>query len=90
MYFETWRAVGEHVEYERTDDGDWRAAFHGAFTVSAEARTPDAALMEVERRIDKLVAEWVIQPSRRAGRPRRRMTSSARRNSTPAPRKPAR
>ena len=65
MYFETWRAVGDHVEYERTGDGGWRAAFDGAFTVSAEARTPDAALMEVERQIDKLVAEWVVHPRQR-------------------------
>jgi hypothetical protein len=90
MYFETWRAVGEHVEYERTDSGDWRAAFHGAFTVSAEARTPDAALMELERRIDKLVAEWVVHPRQRVGRPRRRMTSGASRNSTPDRKRPAR
>lgn len=90
MYFETWRAVGDHVEYERTDDGDWRAAFHGAFAVSAEARTPDAALMDVERQIDKLVAEWVVRPRQRVGRPRRRMTGRARRNSTPGTRGPAR
>jgi predicted RNase H-like HicB family nuclease len=86
MYFETWRAVGDHVEYEKTDDGDWRAAFCGAFTVSAEARTPDAALMEVERQIDKLVAEWVVHPRRRVARPERGMTRRARRNSVPGPR----
>ncbi len=90
MYFETWRAVGDHVEDQRTDDGDWRAAFCGAFTVSGEARTPDAALMEVERQIDKLVAEWVVRPRRRVGRPRPRMTGKARRNSTSDRKRPAR
>jgi hypothetical protein len=88
MYFETYRAVGDHVEYEKTEDGGWRAAFDGAFTVSAEARTPDAALMELERQIDKLVAEWVVRPSQRAGRTERGrgMTRRARRNSAPGPR----
>jgi hypothetical protein len=80
MYFETYRAVGDHVEYERTDDGGWRAAFDGAFTVSAEARTPDAALMELERQLDRLVAEWVVLPRQRGARPGRGMTSRARRN----------
>ena len=86
MYFETWRTVGDHVEYERTGDGGWRAAFDGAFAVSAEARTPDAALMEVERQIDKLVAEWVVHPSQRVGRRGRGMMRRARRNSVPGPR----
>ena len=90
MYFETWRAVGDHVEYERTGDGGWRAALGGAFTVSAEGRTPDAALMELERQIDKLVAEWVVHPRRRVARPERWMTRRARRNSVPGARKPAR
>lgn len=90
MYFETWRAVGDHVEYERTGDGGWRAAFDGAFTASAEARTPDAALMEVERQIDKLVAEWVVRRCQTAGRPGRVMTRRARRNSVPGPRAGAR
>lgn len=52
MYFETYRAVGDHVAHERTGDGGWRAAFDGAFSVSAVARTPDAALMELERKLD--------------------------------------
>lgn len=90
MYFETYRAVGDHVEYERTDDGGWRAAFDGAFTVSAEARTPDAALMELERQLDRLVAEWVVRPRQTVGRPRRGMTRRARRNSVPDPREGAR
>jgi hypothetical protein len=90
MYFETYRAVGDHVEYERTDDGGWRAAFDGAFTVSAEARTPDAALMEVERQIDRLVAEWVVHPSQRVGRTGRGIARRARRNSVPGPREGAR
>jgi hypothetical protein len=90
MYFETWRAVGDHVEYERTGEGGWRAAFNGAFTVSAEARTPDAALMEVERQIDRLVAEWVVHPSQRVGGTGRGMTRRARRNSIPDHREGAR
>jgi hypothetical protein len=90
MYFETYRAVGDHVEYERTDDGGWRAAFDGAFTVAAEARTPDAALLYLQRQLDKLVAEWVVQPRRTAGRPERETTSRARRNSIRGPRERAR
>jgi hypothetical protein len=90
MYFETYRAVGEHVQYERTGDGGWRAAFDGAFTVSTEARTPDAALMELERQLDKLVAEWVVQPRRMGRRAGRGTTSRARRNSVRGPREGAR
>jgi hypothetical protein len=90
MYFETSRAVGEHVQHERTDDGGWRAAFDGAFTVAAEARTPDAALMELERQLDRLVAEWVVHQFQRMGRPERETTSRARRNSIRGPREGAR
>jgi hypothetical protein len=90
MYFETYRAVGDHVQYERTSDGGWRAAFDGAFTVAAEARTPDAALMELERQLDRLVAEWVVQPSQRVGRAGRGTTRRARRNFKPGPREGAR
>jgi len=85
MYFETYRAVGDHVEYERNDDGGWRAAFDGAFCVSVVARTPDAALMELERKLDKLVAEWIVRPHQTVRRPTRRRTRSARRNSVPGP-----
>jgi hypothetical protein len=90
MYFETYRAVGEHVQYERTSDGGWRAAFDGAFTVAAEARTPDAALMELERQLDRLVAEWVVRPRQRGKRLGRGTTSRGRRNSIPGPREGAR
>ena len=90
MYFETYRAVGEHVQYERTSDEGWRAAFDGAFTVAAEARTPDAALMELERQLDRLVAEWVVHPFQRMGRAGRGTTSRARRNSVRGPREGAR
>ncbi len=85
MYFETYRAVGDHVEYERTDDGGWRAAFDGAFSVSAKARTPDDALMHLQRQLDKLVAEWVVRPRQMVGRPGRETTRRARRNSVPGP-----
>jgi hypothetical protein len=90
MYFETYRAVGDHVQYERTNDGGWRAEFDGAFKVSAEARTPDAALMELERQLDRLVADWVVRPRQRGNRLARGTTSRARRNSVRGPREGAR
>ena len=83
MYFETYRAVGDHVEYEKTGDGGWRATFDGAFTVSAKARTPDDALMHLQRQLDKLVAEWVVRPRQTVERPRRETTRRARRPRLP-------
>ena len=90
MYFETYRAVGDHVEYEKTGDGGWRATFDGAFAVSAKARTPDDALFHLQRQLDKLVAEWVVRPRQAAGRTGRGMTRRVRRNSVPGPREGAR
>ena len=84
MYFETYRAVGDHVEYEKTGDGRWRATFNGAFTVSAKARTPDDALMHLQRQLDKLVAEWVVNPRQTVGPSGRERARGTRRNSVPA------
>jgi hypothetical protein len=56
------KAVRDHIEYDRMANGKWRAAFKGAFEVSAEARSPDDARLEVETEIAKLVAEWIVRP----------------------------
>ena len=60
MYLHAPRAVREHIEYDRTADGLWRAAFKGAFDVFAEARSPEDARADVEEQIDKLVAKWIV------------------------------
>jgi len=62
MYLHAPKAVRDHIEYDRVANGKWRAAFKGAFDVSAEARSPEDARLDVEIQIDKLVAEWIVRP----------------------------
>ena len=89
MYLHALKAVREHVEFDRMADGRWRAAFKGAFDVSAEARSPEDARLDVENQIDRLVAAWIVRPPDRLSAGSRPVpTTKARRKSTsPAPRR---
>lgn len=59
--FEISQAIYNHMEYEQTSDGRWRAIFRGAISASAEARTPEAASWEVRKELERLVAAWIVK-----------------------------
>jgi hypothetical protein len=89
MYLYALKAVREHIEYDRMTDGRWRAAFKGAFDVSAEARSPEDARLDVETQIDKLVAAWIVRPPDRprARRGPGRETNARRKSTSPGRRR---
>jgi hypothetical protein len=71
MWWDYDKAVKEHMEYEKTATGGWRATFEGAFTSSAEAESPEDAARKVMNQLDRLVAAWIVRvPEKRAAKPR--------------------
>jgi hypothetical protein len=76
MLWNTYRTFRDLVEYTKNDDGSWKAEFHGAIDVAANAATLDRCQTEIQDALDQKLAEWIRGP-RTTARPIRRRRSTS-------------
>ena len=63
MLWKTFDTFQNLVEYTRTDDGSWKAEFHGAVDVVVEAPSLERCRRDVQDALDKKLAEWIVGPT---------------------------
>ena len=77
MLFATFHAFEDHVEFTKTREGSWRAAFRGIVDVSAKSPSLRQCQDDVRQAFDAKLAELVLERrgGMTAGRRARRVTS---------------
>lgn len=81
MLWQTFKTFRDLVEYTRNDDGSWKAEFHGAIDVAAEAATLVRCQNQIQEALDQRLAEWIRSPRTAAPPIRRQRKPPARRAS---------
>jgi len=75
MFYETVKAIDRLVDYNKLEDGSWRADVKGVVDVHVEGRTLDDCQHEMYRAVDERILRWitgVAKVSHRGNRKRRR------------------
>jgi hypothetical protein len=76
MLWQTFKTFRDLVEYTRNDDGSWKAEFHGAIDVAAEAATLNLCQSEIQEALNQKLAEWIRGGPRTTARPIRHALKS--------------